>query len=578
MKKFIYLFSAVLLGLFVLSCSKEDKKPTIPIQSISVTCQNETVKGVVDDAAKKVTFTFSNAENFSSANIVIEVSDGWTLTYPKTLTGVDLQSTPVLNFTDPNNAVVKYTIAFSSNAFPIIDASKIQIEGLNAGENVSVDNGTKTITVKYDQDKMNYNSVKLIFNTGALQTGTVTPADLDFDFADGVEQPIVFQLGGDRTYTLKLDVSAYAGKSVSEMGFTDASSTYLDATKYPYVHVYVANQFLGIPVFNTNTFWCPSNPRDWEYKEDHSDGSHYAFLNDAFLFPGDWTSDRPTMNSFGKLVVIYLDQDKVKGGITSNIDYAKTLGDMNNLVVVTGCKHSHSINYMVLSKNTFTNLPTDVPYRGSLGFADGKLSFATAAARGGKLYEVPFQTDWNADAQATADAATTEWKVSDAAWVYGWAIRDGKALKITDIVKNDGSQYISDGGVLGLGWNGFYSKRVIVGRTYDNKIAIMVSAGGQDLWDGSFDNAPTKDWADRTGGIAKGYSTQQMIWIAKQLGWRDAALIATGDDEKESSLDPNVKVNGTAVVTQDEATYNPAWYANNGATQKGSYFLTFDAK
>ena len=90
-------------------------------------------------------------------------------------------------------------------------------------------------------------------------------------------------------------------------------------------------------------------------------------------------------------------------------------------------------------------------------------------------------------AEAVAETATEKWDVTDAAWAYGWLIRDGKALTIQDVIKNDGTNYVSDGGVLGLGWNSFYMKRVLVGRTYDNKIAIMVSSGGQDCWDEGYD-------------------------------------------------------------------------------------------
>ena len=592
MKKLVYFLTVALAGTFAFaSCTKEsnEKDPEVPIKSISVKCGDETVAGVVDDNAQKVTFTFNNAETYSNVDISIEVNKGWTLTYPTVLTGVDLQSTPVLRFTSPSNASVRYTIAFSSNAFPIVDPSKIQIEGLKAGENVSVDNGSKTISVKYDQDVIDYNNVKLIFNEGALQTGTQVPEDTDYDFSDGIEQEIIFKLGGqDRVYKVRLDVTAYSGKSMSEMGFTDITANFVDAGQYPFVHVYSADQFLGIPVYNVNSFWAPSNPRSWEYGEELAEGEHYRYSNDAFSFPGDWKEDRPTMNGFGKIVIVTLDQESVKGDITANIDTSKHFSDYNNLVVVTGCKHMNSIDYMVYDNGVMANNPTGdhaVLWRNSVGFnSDGKMSFSVATYKNDKFYSVPKRSDWitegdafASEVQQVADAADKQWDVTDASWVYGWAIRDGKALKVTDIIKNDATQYCSDQGVLGMGWGGFYMKRIVIGRTYDNKIAIMVSGGGQDLWDGSKDNAPSTDWPDRWGGIAIGYSTAQMVWIANQLGWRDAALLTSSDDEKPESL-PNVKVNGTTVISQADATYQPERYANNGATLTASYFITFDAK
>lgn len=226
MKKLFYFFAAATIVLAA-SCNKEKEDVQYaenPLKSISVTSGEETVAGVVNDLDKTVTFTFNNAENFSNVNLAVELNDGWTLTYPTTLQGVDLQSTPALRFTDPKNAIVRYTVAFSSNAFPIIDASKIQVKGLNAGEALTVDNTTKTISIKFDESKMDFNSIELIFNEGALQEGVKLPESLVFDFAQGNEHSLVLELGGDRVYTVKLDVTSYVTTTPEQMGFIDVSS------------------------------------------------------------------------------------------------------------------------------------------------------------------------------------------------------------------------------------------------------------------------------------------------------------------------------------------------------------------
>ena len=299
------------------------------------------------------------------------------------------------------------------------------------------------------------------------------------------------------------------------------------------------------------------------------------------------------MTAFGTIAIITIDQDKVAGEIVPNIDYSKKFGEVDGLVTLMGCKKAGSIDYMVYDNSTVVNEGVGCysSYRNSIGFnADGKLSFAVAARRGNELFKVPFQTEWlplgpdnfspaEGAAEGVAETATEKWDVTDAAWAYGWLIRDGKALTIQDVIKNDGTNYVSDGGVLGLGWNSFYMKRVLVGRTYDNKIAIMVSSGGQDCWDSGYDiydnvyNVLRESW-----GYYFGMNTAQMVWIAHQLGWRDVALVSTGDDEGDTSIMPNVRINGKAVITQTEATYNPELYANESADMVASYYISLKTK
>jgi hypothetical protein len=439
---------------------------------------------------------------------------------------------------------------------------------------------------------MNYNSVELIFNEGALQTGVEAPADLDFDFTDGIEQPIVFKLDGDRVYTLKLDVSAYQKKSLSEMSFQDVTADFVNPEEYPYINVYKSTQMSGVPVFWLNSVWQPSNPRNWEYWDGYVEGEPYPYLADVFSMPGNWDENRPTKNCWGTLAIVTIDQAKVKGEIIPNGDYSKTFGEIPGLVTLMGCKKAGSIDYFTYNDGAVANNPEFmVSWRNSIGFSeDGKLSYAVATLKGSELYQVPFQRDWmplgadnwTADAaavEAVASAATDKWEVSDAAWAYGWLIRDGKALSIQDIIKNDATNYASDQGVLGMGWASFYMKRLLVGRTYDNKIAILVTAGGQDYWDSGYDTHKCGyDVYDNEWGYFFGYGTNQLAWIASQLGWRDLALISTSDDETETSIEPNVRINGKAVISKEEAHYNPETYDNESAGKVASYYISLTAK
>lgn len=575
-----FLLMMLACGLFALaSCDKPEQEviPETPIASISVTVGSETVAGIVDDANRNVKFVFNEAESFSSCDLTIEVNKGWELTYPTTLTGVDLQGTPTLNFKSPSAAVVKYSVSFSSNAFPILDEHKIQIEGLEPGENISLDNASKVISVVYDQDRIDMTNVTIIFNTGALQEGVEVPADLTYDFTDGMEQPLVLKLGGDRPYTLKLDVSAYLKKAPGALGFVDESAAFnVDG-----VEVYGTDYITGVPIYCNSTFWCPSNPFNWDYEWPNFDaGEVYTYSADVFSFPGDWTEDRPKMDIHGRVAIVYIDQAKYAANIQANIDFSKKMADFNSPVVVTGCKKGDVIDYMVYDEKTFANEGADAPWRNSIGINDaGKLSFKYAAAKDGALYLVGVQSGYS-DVPAVVADANEKWEVKDAAWAYVQGIREGKALKGIDIVYNDGSQWMSMQGVCGMGWNGFYHKRILIGQTYDNKIALMVSSGGEDLWDGS--NQPNLtndfDWADRWGAGVKGLSTPQMLWIANELGWRNAALISTSDDHGETSILPNVRIGGKAVIQQEQASYTPDLYANDAADVTASYFLTFDAR
>jgi hypothetical protein len=130
-----------------------------------------------------------------------------------------------------------------------------------------------------------------------------------------------------------------------------------------------------------------------------------------------------------------------------------------------------------------------------------------------------------------------------------------------------------------MGWASFYMKRLLVGRTYDNKIAILVTAGGQDYWDSGYDTHKCGyDVYDNEWGYFFGYGTNQLAWIASQLGWRDLALISTSDDETETSIEPNVRINGKAVISKEEAHYNPATYDNESAGKVASYYISLTAK
>lgn len=582
MKKLLSILGiALAAGMMFSSCTPEDgpkdEKPSqYPMKSISVNVGDETGVGVINDVDKTVNFVFNNAENFESVDIVVELNKGWTLTYPTELTGVDLQETPILNFKGPKNEIVKYNVTFSSSAFPIINPAKIQIAGLEEGAGITVDNTTKTITIAYNQETMNYNSIVLSFNEGALQANVTVPEDLDFDIADGLEQTLLLQLNGDRPYTVKFDVSAYIAWTPESKGFVDVTADYnLSAEQAAICKVYKATAISNLPVailsnscFDPNwSYSAPNamwlyggeNPRDWEIHT--PDGNHYdvGYTDDIFTMPGDWTGERPGMNAFGDIYMVLVDINKVNATMDSG-EAGVSLSAAQGLVVTNGWSVDNTaLDYLTMKSNVL-----DIPetkkdgegndvypaaYRASIGVKDGKVSFATAAHKEGKLYTVPFQTT-KPDVEALAASATTEWDVTDAAWVAGWGVRNGKSLKKDEFIFNDGYQYLSDDGVLGMGWSHSFScVHNLVGTTYDGKLAFMINNAGYCNWDGiegyvNVDNyyADYNSW----GFNFYGYSLKQMFYLAQKFGWKDAAVL--GNSYWGCTSEPVLKVNGTSLT------------------------------
>ena len=602
MKTIFKLLSLVFAaGMLFSACEPSTPEVTYkdyPMESVSVVVGDETAVGVINDTDKTVVFVFNNAETFSNVELVVTLNEGWTLTFPTTLTGVNLEEMPILNFESPQGQIVKYNVSFSSNAFPIVNPNKIQVKGLEEGQQITVDNAAKTITIKYDRDKMNFNNIELVFNEGALQAGVTVPADLTFDFAEGNVQPLVLNLGGERPYKVVLDVTAYISATPESMGFQDVTANYnLTEEQKSFVKVLKAEAISDLPVpvlkyidgyehrgtlFNPSWDWYSyaigywygaSNPRNWEcVNYDWSDHIDPEYDDDIFSMPGDWSPERPKMKCYGDIYMVTFDLSKVKVGMTAAAD-GVNISAVEGLLKTTGWSTDESAcDYLVIKDKQVVNDP-DVnagepqsAYRASLGIKDGKLSFNTVARNGADLKVVPFQTTTPV-VDATVAAATESWDVTDAAWVAGWVVRDGKSMKITDLINNDGNQWVSDTGVLGMGWgNNFYAEHNLVGITYDGKLAFMINKAGNCNWDGiadyvDVDNqyAPfAEDWFNY-----RGYSLKNMFYLAQKFGWKDAAVLGNATDA--SAMHPVIYLNGISLTGNED-------------DQLSRYALTVNAK
>ena len=76
-----------------------------PFDAISLEVDGETVEGVVTD--NTISFSFTTAENFSAAKLILKVNDGWKLVFPADPDNYDVSTDPNIYFTDPNGKKVQ---------------------------------------------------------------------------------------------------------------------------------------------------------------------------------------------------------------------------------------------------------------------------------------------------------------------------------------------------------------------------------------------------------------------------------------------------------------------------------------
>ena len=399
--KHITAFFAIMTGLFLLGCEKEPEQggqdtSGVPFSSVKFTIGEETVEGVVSD--RTITIQFQEVEDFTSASMTIELNPGYTLTYPTDLDNVNLAEAPVLNFRAPDNSIVKYTIVVRSFALLIADASLIQVNSLEPGQNVSFDNAAKQIVVKFDKAQMKPEDITLTFNEGALQTETTAQEDLTFDFTEGLVQPLVFTVGDQETeYSVKLDVTSVIPYMARSIGFTDETSSYISEAENLYgIEVYRTNApGIPVPLFCLTTCWMGENPFPWDANcqvDPDGDGvkesdNDYLNTQDGFSFMGDWTADRRTMMCTGEFLIVTFDQNSVAGNIVSDQGLSLDVNDMTNLIAVSGARTAEEGNeddvqrtiyvdgsYIYQEKDPASGEPE---YRGALGFDGGSGMYST---------------------------------------------------------------------------------------------------------------------------------------------------------------------------------------------------------
>ena len=544
------------------SCSDDDDKEngddgggttaTTPFSSVKVEADGETVTGSVDGTT--ITFAFDRAENFSSCRLMVELNTGWQLTYPTDVDDYDMSDDPDLYFKGPDGSKPKYKGVVTSNALPIIDASKITVEG---GYALEINNATKEMVITYDAN-MDRSNVRLNFAEGALMAGA-TVETTTFDLSDDPVTLNIRVAGTNRSYILKIDYSALMTPA-SEFGFQDVTEDYVNKAEYPYITVMkinnatLSNVIDKKPVKPNPERWDPSG---WYGKTQAEAMAVLGDFNDPATYPGI------TNISGVNFTVVTLDASKVKGKLIIDDQNSVSLSEVNNLVVVTGNHIAdkgnaggrgilYGDNKVYSDKLAWIeSQPLNVQFGECFGFTeDGKISFDVATVKDNTLMKVRF---YNADYSEDIDDGNKfpepeetfdcrnyldgAWNVKYVASGYPWLVRKGEKLTYKQVMGNNG---FNDS----MGDNET-NRRGLIGKTYDGKIGIAVVGVGD------------ADGAD-------GLTLLQAAYVLNKMGWKEImSLGATGWLTGNSWL-PSIKINGQLV---------------SGVDGEGSaYVVAFDAK
>ena len=531
------------------SCSDDDDKEngddgggttaTTPFSSVKVEADGETVTGSVDGTT--ITFAFDRAENFSSCRLMVELNTGWQLTYPTDVDDYDMSDDPDLYFKGPDGSKPKYKVVVTSNALPIIDASKITVEG---GYALEINNATKEMVITYDAN-MDRSNVRLNFAEGALMAGA-TVETTTFDLSDDPVTLNIRVAGTNRSYILKIDYSALMTPA-SEFGFQDVTEDYVNKAEYPYITVMkinnatLSNVIDKKPVKPNPERWDPSG---WYGKTQAEAMAVLGDFNDPATYPGI------TNISGVNFTVVTLDASKVKGKLIIDDQNSVSLSEVNNLVVVTGNHIAdkgnaggrgilYGDNKVYSDKLAWIeSQPLNVQFGECFGFTeDGKISFDVATVKDNTLMKVRFyNADYSEDIddrnkfpepEETFDCRNYldgAWNVKYVASGYPWLVRKGEKLTYKQVMGNNG---FNDS----MGDNET-NRRGLIGKTYDGKIGIAVVGVGD------------ADGAD-------GLTLLQAAYVLNKMGWKEImSLGATGWLTGNSWL-PSIKINGQLVSGVD---------------------------
>ncbi len=324
-----------ILGIMLgVSCSDSDDEmgdegdggttATTPFKLVQVEADGEKVQGAVDGTT--ITFAFDQAESFSDCKLTVEVNTGYQLTYPTDVNSYDMTDDPDLYFKGPDGKTVKYKVIVTSNALPIVDSSKITVDG---GYKLTVNNATKELVIIYDRN-MDRSNVKLNFAEGALMAGAMVETVV-FDLSDEPATVNIKVAGSNRPYTLKIDYSAIMTPA-KDLGFVDITDAAVKE-KNPYITIMRATLLNNVikqkPTKKPNPDWWNPN-EDYPGMTQTEAMAVLGDLKDPATYPG--LENYENVN----LTVLTMDAAKVKGRMEIDDRNSLTLSEVKGLVTVTG--------------------------------------------------------------------------------------------------------------------------------------------------------------------------------------------------------------------------------------------------
>lgn len=549
---------AALLGLLLgTACSEtpdnvEETHRGVAFSSLTVTANNgETVTATTVDE-KNLSLAFDTADEFDRCSIHVATNPGYSLVYPEDPNNFDLAASPVIHFLNPQGRIIKYWLSVQSNSLPVIDASKIKVEGSTTTDDITLSSATKTLTVNYALG-MDMTAITLVFEAGSLLEGGTVGEDnrATFDLSTGQARELTVQMNGKQViYQVTINFGRVMA-APSSIGLRDVTDQYVDEGS-PFT-VYQGTTLPAVPVRNEGQ---PEEPYFWT---NNCYGNNYEAQLAAMAFLGDWASNRPvtTLNN-QSLTVIYFNPASVSGDIRANEASGLELDAAAGDLVMTGCSKELQSEVVLSDRIVDQKINTlgKGYFRSCVAFdREGALHLTAAAldpenlspAGIAEYREMAFvnpnyyglltdETMAQYFPQKSHYAEyTSPWSfdVKCFATAYPRIVQDGNGLRFQTSLANDG---YGDGSGDGSAWNGERT-RCFIGMTFDGRIALACSNG-------------------KSGML-------QIAWLLQKLGWRYMYYVG-GSFYADEEFQPSICLNGHLVCGVEH--------------QAAKYLMVFDAK
>lgn len=543
---FLSALCVISLGMLASCTEKAPEAPVYsdkPFDTISLEADGETVEGVVSGTA--VSFSFTTAENFTAARLILTVNDGWNLVFPADPDNYDVSTDPNIYFTDPEGKKVQYTVTITSNALPIVDGSKITVEG---GYALTYNVATKAFVITY-ADGMDRSKVTLVFGEGSLMEGAKV-SNPTLDLSEGPAELTITVGTVSKTFPVSIDYSS-ALVDPKTWGFSEIT-TDAQKAKIPSLTVLNATSLSKqVPAPNTG-----AETQAWW------DNNGYEDQIAKMGLLGDYDANKTMVNMDAcDFTIVTFNERDYKGKIISDataVKSGKAAESVNSLITMSGCPaawtcwvKSEGTIYSKESAGWWTGVKAKKTSHGlCFGFdANGKMglkritpdpsadifhvlgNFRKASDfgfdYGTKLDDnsyAPFRDDFKVEGE--------DWAVTGAAYFNPALVVDGYKVRFADAMANDG-----DTEVLGQGFNGTRS-RCYIGRTIDNKLGLATING-------------------------KTMTIMQGAYVLADLGWTDVYYVG-GDNYQADAFQPTITVDGAIVAGQEG--------------QMAKYVIAFEAK